>query len=94
MLALVNFSSIYFARYNGLDGVSKHPTCPITFRQRVTQLVFFAVMYYGGLKVVPLGFKRLVILQAVDKVKLNLSSCFSIATLTLVKRDDNFDFTL
>ena len=28
--------------------------------------------YYGGQKFVPLGFKKLVILQSVNKVKLNL----------------------
>ena len=33
-------------------------------------------MYYRGLKFVPLWFKRLVILQSVNKMKLNLSSCF------------------
>ena len=55
---------------------------------------YASFVYYGGLKFIPLGFERLVILQSVDKVKLNLSSCFSSANLTLVKNDDNFNFTL
>ena len=33
-------------------------------------------MYYRGLKFVPLEFKRLLILQSANKVKLSLSSCF------------------
>ena len=32
--------------------------------------------YYRGLKFIRLGFKRLLILQSVHKVKLKLSSCF------------------
>ena len=51
-------------------------------------------LYYGGLKFVPLGFKRLLILQSVNKLKLNLSSCSFLANLTLVKHDDKFKFTL
>ena len=50
--------------------------------------------YYGGLKFVPLGFKRLVILQSIYKVKLNLSSYFFLANQTLAKHDDKFNFTL
>ena len=71
------------------------PTCLISseFRQLKTPYQLVA-KYYGGLKFIPLGFKRLVILLSVDKVKLNLSSCFSLANLTLVKHDDNFNFTL
>ena len=34
--------------------------------------VVCGALYYGGLKFVPLGFERLVILQSVNKVKLNL----------------------
>ena len=55
---------------------------------------YASFVYYGGLKFIPLGFERLVILQSVDKVKLNLSSCFSLANLTLVKHDYKFNFTL
>ena len=50
-------------------------------------------MYYGGLKFVPLGYKRLLILQSVKKVKLNLSSCSFLSNLTLVKNDVKFNFT-
>ena len=32
-----------------------------------------SLMYYRGLKFVPLGFKRLLILQSVNKVNLNLN---------------------
>ena len=49
---------------------------------------------YRGLKFVPLGLKRLVILQSVHKVKLNLSSSFFLTNLTLVKHDDKFNFTM
>ena len=52
------------------------------------------LMYYGGLKFVPLGFKRLVILQSVYKVKLNLSPCFGLANLTLLEHDYKFNFNL
>ena len=52
------------------------------------------LMYYGGLKFVPLGFKKLLILKSVNKVKLNLSSCSFIANLTLLKHDVKFNFTL
>ena len=51
-------------------------------------------MYYGGLKFVPIGFKRLVILQSFHKVKLNLSSCFTRAKFAKSKHDDKFNFTL
>ena len=50
--------------------------------------------YYGGLKFVPLGFKKLVILQSIHEVKLNLSSCSYLAKLTLVKHDNQFNFSL
>ena len=49
---------------------------------------------YGGLKLVPLGLKRLVLLQSVNKVKLNLSLCSCLAYLTLVKHDAKFNSTL
>ena len=57
-------------------------------------VVFLAWTYYRGLKFVPLGFKRLLILQSVNKVKLNLSSCSFIANLTIVKHVVKFNFTL
>ena len=44
------------------------------------------LMNYRGLKFVPLGFKRLLILQSVHKVKINLSSLSLLANLTLIKR--------
>ena len=47
-----------------------------------------------GLKFVPLRFKRLLILQLVHKVKLNLKSRLFLANLTLVKQDCKFIFTL
>ena len=50
--------------------------------------------YYGGLKFVPLGFKRLVILQSIHKVKLNLSSCFTRVRFAKQEHDDKFNFTL
>ena len=43
-------------------------------------------MYNRGLKFVPRGFKTLLILQSVHKVKLNLLSCLFLVNLTLVKR--------
>ena len=46
-------------------------------------------LYYGGLKLVPLKFKRLVILQSVHKVKLKLSLCFARVRFAKEKHDDN-----
>ena len=43
------------------------------------------VIYYRGLKFVPLGSKTLVILQSVHKLKLNLSSCFFFSKLDYSK---------
>ena len=54
----------------------------------------WVTIYYGGLKFVPLGFKRLVILQSVDKVKLKLSSCFTRVRFVKKKHDDKSNFTL
>ena len=51
-------------------------------------------MYYGGLKFAPLGFKRLVILQSIHKVKLNLSSCFTRVRFAKQEYDDKFNLTL
>ena len=51
-------------------------------------------MYYGGLKFVPFGFKRSMILQSVHKVKLNLSPCFTRARLAINEHDDKLHFTL
>ena len=34
---------------------------------KITAKLYALIMYYGGLKFVPLGFKRLVILQSVHK---------------------------
>ena len=53
-----------------------------------------AVMYYEGLKFVLLGFKILVILQSVHKVKLKLMSCFTRVRFAKEKHDDKFNFTL
>ena len=53
-----------------------------------------ASMYYGGLKFVPLGFKRLAILQSIHKVKLNLSSCFTRVRFAKEKHDYKINFTL
>ena len=50
--------------------------------------------YYGGLKFVPLGFKWLVNLQSVNKVKINLLSCFTGVRFAKEKHDYKFNFTL
>ena len=50
--------------------------------------------YYGGLKFVPLGFKRLVIQQSVNKVKSNLQSCFTRVRFAKWKHDYKLNFTL
>ena len=50
--------------------------------------------YYGGLKFVPLEFKRLVILQTIHKLKLSLSSCFTRVRFDKQEHDDKFNFTL
>ena len=50
--------------------------------------------YYGGLKFVPLGYKRLVILQSIHKVKLNLLSCFIRVRFAKQEHDEKFNFTL
>ena len=51
-------------------------------------------MYYGGLKFVPLEFKRLLILQSVNKVKLKLTSCFTRVRFAIKEHDDKLHFTL
>ena len=51
-------------------------------------------VYYGGLKFVPLGLKRLVILQSVHKVKLYLSSFFTRVRFPKQEHDGKFNFTL
>ena len=55
---------------------------------------FNHMKYYGGLKFVPLGCKRLLILQSVNKVKLNLTSCFTRVRFAKKEHDEKFNFTL
>ena len=51
-------------------------------------------MYFGGLKFVPLEFKRLLILQSVNKVKSNLTSCFTRVRFAKKGHDEKLIFTL
>ena len=48
----------------------------------------FMETYYGGLKFVPLGFKRFLILQSIHKVKLNLLSFFTRVRFAEQEHDD------
>ena len=52
----------------------------LDFQSQKCQFTLFIYLYYStyyrGLKFLPLGFKRLVILQSVHKMKINLSSLF------------------